>query len=307
MINLLADNPYASTCKPEASGQSLVPLVSIGLPIYNGERYLEESLRALLEQTMIDFEVVISDNASTDGTERICRKYQLLDKRIRYYRQDKNMGPGRNFMFVLREAHGRYFMWAAADDKWSDQWLEVLVTPLREKSCGCFSFGLLEFVDEEGNPKRHLGNSRYFPFTQKSACLRSISYFLYPESFGKANLLYGLFPIEDLKNIMLSGLSANPYADIILLHRIVNELRLIQQGGVVFNKRIHPANVGGPLYSGMPKIQRYLMLSGELFFFLPYEYLRATHGLVLKLLLIFLVPIKWAVFLVSLILRRIRY
>lgn len=93
------------------------PKVSIGMPVYNGEKSIREALDSLLAQTFTDFELIISDNASTDGTEAICREYVERDPRIRYVRQSENRGPIANFQFVLEEAVGEYFMWAAHDDE----------------------------------------------------------------------------------------------------------------------------------------------------------------------------------------------
>jgi len=283
------------------------PLISIGLPVFNGEKYLEESIVALLNQTMSDFEIIISDNASTDETELICRKYVSQDKRVRYYRQDVNIGPANNFLFVLMAASGKYFMWAAADDKWSKEWLSVLIRPLIEEGAGCYAFGVLRFVDEKCEPKAHYGNARYFPFRHRSGWLRTVIYYLYPESFGKANLIYGLFQRSDIKNVLLSGISSHSYADILLLHRIVGQLRLIQLDGACFYKRVHSGNLGGALYLGFPNLKRYFLLLGQLFFSLPYEYVKVTPGLSLKVLLSLLAPVKSFIFLVSLVVRRMRY
>ncbi len=95
------------------------PSVTIGVPVYNGESTLRPALDSLLAQTFGDFELIISDNASVDGTERICREYAVKDGRIRYMRQSTNIGVGANFRFVLDEARCKYFMWAASDDVWS--------------------------------------------------------------------------------------------------------------------------------------------------------------------------------------------
>src|SRR5450759_757223 len=91
------------------------PTVSIGMPVYNGEKYISEALDALLAQTFTNFELLISDNASTDGTTAICRHYADRDSRIHYVRQSENRGGVANFKFVLDEARGEYFMWAACD------------------------------------------------------------------------------------------------------------------------------------------------------------------------------------------------
>ena len=102
-----------------------VPKVSIGMPVYNGEQFIRCALDSLLEQSFPDFELIISDNASTDGTEEICREYAARDQRINYVRQPLNLGAYANFKFVLDEAHGEYFMWAACDDIRSADFIEL--------------------------------------------------------------------------------------------------------------------------------------------------------------------------------------
>lgn len=94
----------------------MIPKISVGLPVYNGEKFLQKKIDSLLKQTNKDFELIISDNASTDSTPTICQEYALKDKRIRYFRQGKNMGAIQNFKFVLQEAKSNYFAWTAADD-----------------------------------------------------------------------------------------------------------------------------------------------------------------------------------------------
>jgi glycosyltransferase involved in cell wall biosynthesis len=100
-------------------------LISIGMPVYNGESELEAAIKSLLSQTIGDFELIISDNCSTDSTQNICERYAELDDRIKYFRQETNLGAMKNFHFVLQEAKGRYFLWAAADDTRSNDFLEL--------------------------------------------------------------------------------------------------------------------------------------------------------------------------------------
>jgi len=107
------------------SQKETAPAVSIGLFVYNGEATLEKALDSLLLQRFSDFELIISDNASTDRTGAICERYAKIDPRIRYIRQDKNIGPYKNLEYVLDQARGEYFMWAAADDIRSTDYLEV--------------------------------------------------------------------------------------------------------------------------------------------------------------------------------------
>lgn len=103
---------------------SSLPKVSIGVPVYNGGATLESMLDALLLQTFQDFEIIISDNASTDETGSICARYVAQDARVRYVRQTNNIGAGPNFKYVLEQARGRYFMWSASDDTRSPDFLE---------------------------------------------------------------------------------------------------------------------------------------------------------------------------------------
>lgn len=110
------------------------PLVSLGFPVYNSKQTVQSALLSLINQTYSNFEIIISDNASDDGTGEICSYYASRDKRIRYIRQDKNIGASENFKFVLDVAQGPYFMWAAADDVRSEDFLETNITFLNENS-----------------------------------------------------------------------------------------------------------------------------------------------------------------------------
>jgi glycosyltransferase involved in cell wall biosynthesis len=92
------------------------PRLSVGLPVHNGQRYLAEAVDSLLGQSFEDFELIISDNASTDSTAEICRRYAEQDRRVRYIRQPHNIGLSPNHNFVVEQARGEFFMWAACDD-----------------------------------------------------------------------------------------------------------------------------------------------------------------------------------------------
>lgn len=102
-----------------------IPQVSIGMPVYNGEKFIREALDSLLAQTFTNFELIISDNSSTDRTEDICREYSDRDIRIIYIRQIENIGAAANFKYVLDRSTAEYFMWAAADDVRSTDYIYV--------------------------------------------------------------------------------------------------------------------------------------------------------------------------------------
>ena len=95
------------------------------MPVYNGAGHIERALDSLLEQSFTDFELIIADNASTDDTQRLCQKFALSDCRIRYLRHTENRGALKNFLYVLNQARGKYFMWAAADDYWLKEYLLI--------------------------------------------------------------------------------------------------------------------------------------------------------------------------------------
>jgi glycosyltransferase involved in cell wall biosynthesis len=107
-----------------------LPRLTVGLPVYNGEKFVAESIEALLGQSFTDFELIISDNASTDGTGDICRRYEKEDPRVRYFRQPKNVGLAPNHNFVAEQARGELFKWASNDDLYARDLLEGCIDAL---------------------------------------------------------------------------------------------------------------------------------------------------------------------------------
>ena len=167
--------------------------VSIGMPVYNGEKFIREALDSLLAQTFTDFELIISDNASTDGTEAICREYAARDSRIRCVRQSENRGACANFQFVLDEAKGEYFMWAAADDKWDKEWITVLLHNFED---GVFmSFGHVVNINEIGENTRHY---KVFNFSG-NRLFRMLRFYMAEELNGKASIIYGLYKTDKVR------------------------------------------------------------------------------------------------------------
>ncbi len=136
------------------------PKVSIGLPVRNGQDYLAEAIDSILAQTWADFELVISDNASTDATERICRTYAVQDRRIRYHRMDRDIGAAGNFNFVFRQGRGAYFKWAAADDLIEPEFLARCATVLDEDPQVILAYPRALILDEFNHLVR-AGTFRY--------------------------------------------------------------------------------------------------------------------------------------------------
>jgi Glycosyl transferase family 2 len=127
-----------------------LPLVSIGLPVHNAERYLRNALDSLLGQDYSNLEVIISDNASDDATGQICTEYARRDGRLLYHRVERNLGAIWNFNRVFELAHGEYFMWAAFDDLRDPRYVSACVSALelRQDAVLCATDTVL--IDENG-------------------------------------------------------------------------------------------------------------------------------------------------------------
>jgi len=130
------------------------PKISVGLPVYNGEQFLRKRIDSVLAQTFSGFELIISDNASTDSTSIICEEYTKKDNRIRYVRQEKNIGMMPNFYFLLQEAKSDYFVWAAVDDLWHPKFLEKTVATLETNRNVIASIGKAETYGNIVDPFR---------------------------------------------------------------------------------------------------------------------------------------------------------
>jgi glycosyltransferase involved in cell wall biosynthesis len=122
------------------------------MPVYNGQRYVAQCIESILGQSFADFEVIISDNASTDGTFAICSAYAARDRRIRLYRESENRGGGWNHNRVLELATGRYFKWACHDDLCDRSMLAKCVAALGEDPGVVLAHPRTTIIDEAGLP-----------------------------------------------------------------------------------------------------------------------------------------------------------
>ncbi len=129
-----------------------MPLVSIGMPLYNEERFLDASLASLRGQDYPNLEIVISDNASTDGTLQICERHAAEDARIRIARSTTNRGVNANFERALDMAQGQYFMWAAGHDLWTPNLVSECVNLLEANGGACIASGGSLWIGAEGEP-----------------------------------------------------------------------------------------------------------------------------------------------------------
>ena len=184
--------------KPEAGK---LPIVSIGMPVYNGEKYIYDALNSLQAQTFTDFELIISDNASTDRTRQICQEYALRDKRIIYLRQNDNIGAAANFQFVLDSARSSTFMWAAYDDKWTKNYLMDAMALLGEENID-FVFPTFSVRSIKLNIEKKF-DGEIFGFIESTDRKRRVLQFLaLHHDSHKCNIVYSLFRTKFIRSAL---------------------------------------------------------------------------------------------------------
>jgi glycosyltransferase involved in cell wall biosynthesis len=127
-------------------------LISIGVPVFNGERLLPRALDALLAQTWNNLEIIISDNCSTDRTAEIAADYARRDPRIRFFRQERNLGAAANFNFVFHQARGACFKWAAHDDRIEPDYLATCMAVLERDPGVVIATTATGLINEDGSP-----------------------------------------------------------------------------------------------------------------------------------------------------------
>lgn len=172
------------------------PLVTIGVPVYNGAKYLQKALDALLAQDYSNFEVVISDNASTDGSLAMLEQYAARDSRVHLEVQSSNIGAIGNFTNVLRRARGEYFMWAAVDDFWYPAFVRSAVEQLEAHPDAGVAMSAIDRVWESGELFDEI---RYHGANEKNHHELVLA-LTSPEKYNL--FVYGLFRTELLRAAM---------------------------------------------------------------------------------------------------------
>lgn len=127
------------------------PTVTVGIPVFNGARFIRQAIESVLAQTFTDFELLISDNASVDGTAAICGEFAANDRRVKFVQQDRNRGPFWNLKFVTERATGGLLVWLAHDDALHRLYIEECVAYLDRNPRAVIVSGDFRIVDESGN------------------------------------------------------------------------------------------------------------------------------------------------------------
>lgn len=209
------------------------PLVTIGLPVYNGENYLRQALDSLLAQTFADWELILSDNGSRDGTEAICREFAARDGRIRYLREPANRGATWNFNRVVHLNRSPFFRWAAHDDVCAPQLLERCVAALRSRPAAVLAFPRTRIIGPQGESLWDYGirlrtDSRD-PSVRFHDCI-CVDHACFP--------IFGLMRADVLRRTPLLGAYAG--ADRNLLAELCLHGPFVEVPEILFYRRDHP-------------------------------------------------------------------
>ncbi|MDH4185506.1 MAG: glycosyltransferase [Nitrospira sp.] len=215
----IAGNGSSANAKQENFTMSAsVPLISVGLPVYNGEGFLAQTLDSILSQTLTDFELIISDNGSVDGSRAIAESYARRDGRVQVVQSDINRGAAWNYKRVLDLARGPYFRWAPADDLFAPESLACCVEVLDQHPEAILCYPKTTLIDAHGGTIRpyddNLDLRQASPVDRYKAVIKQL---------GLTNVIYGLMRTDVLRQTRLIG--NFPGADLIF----VAELSLFGQ------------------------------------------------------------------------------
>lgn len=202
------------------------PTVSIGLPVYNGSGQIENAIETILDQSYADFELIISDNASTDDTAEICKKYAQKDSRIRFFHHATNMGAVKNYEFALNEAVGEFFMWAPAHYRRSNNYIEECLSVLQASPECAFASTPNCWVGDEGRVDKHK------VFSLKGTLYQRIDQFL-DNCWDAHACFYALFRREHMVNHPEFYEHYLAYDWIVMLHLVFKGAFLRPENGLL--------------------------------------------------------------------------
>lgn len=185
-------------------------LVSIGMPVFNEARYIDAALLSLRAQTEANIEIIVCDNASTDGTAAICRKHADEDVRINLNVSEMNVGSAENFKRALNLASGEYFMWASGHDLWSRDLVSECVRLLQHNPNACLAFGSTLWIGADGEP---------LPYQSGWTDTRGLSPLarFFTVLWGSMNPVLGVFRTQALRQ---AGLRSIVGSDLVLLSEL---------------------------------------------------------------------------------------
>jgi len=177
-----------------------VPRITVGVPVYNGGRFLAWTLDSLLNQTIRDFVVLVGDNASTDQTPAIAQAYAARDHRVRYVRHPRNLGAAANYSRLCDMAETEFFRWSAADDCAEPRFLEACLEGLERDPQAVLVYPRIMTIDAEGQPLGEYEEGLHLPHARPSD-----RFFTLLQNIRLCNALYGLGRTEAFRRTRLLG------------------------------------------------------------------------------------------------------
>ena len=231
------------------------PLLSIGIPVYNGQNFLQATMDSILAQTFKDFEVIICDNCSTDQTGAISKAYAAADSRVHYYLNEKNIGAARNYDRVFSYAKGKYFKWAAHDDLIEETYLERCIQVLESDPTVVLCHAQTQIIDEHGQPVDATEKDRFVRTNDvevrigQETSTRNLKSPRSDDRFGSIVLLthwcYDIFGVMRTDTLRRTHLEENFYGtDKVLLSEMSLLGRFVQIPEPLFLNRRHPTQSG---------------------------------------------------------------
>lgn len=209
----------------------------IGMPVYNGARFISQALDSLIDQKFHDWSLLIADNASDDDTENICKKYCSKDQRMQYFRHERNIGAAANFKYLLDRADAAYFMWAAADDVWHPEFLTSCIGVLEKNHSIGVAFCNTVNIDVYGNVIRSYPD--FSVFANSSRFVNICRFLISPEIHGKANIIYSCYRLSLLKDVWeASPLTDRWGSDMCFVLAALARYNLTIDNRILFQKRI---------------------------------------------------------------------
>jgi len=206
------------------------------MPVYNGERYLESAIRSVLGQTQSDFELIISDNASTDRTQEICRVFAAADSRVKYCRNDHNIAAAENYNRLFWLSSGDYFRWSNADDLIVPQLIERTLAVLEARPDAVIAFGRTELIDSEG---KSLGDYDDNLDIQADDVVARYSEFY--SRVGLTKVIYGLMRSSAVAHTNLMGNGTLPASEISFMAAMILQGKFVEIQDQSFFRRMHDA------------------------------------------------------------------
>jgi len=210
-----------------------VPKLSIGLPVYNGERYLPAALASLVNQTFKDYELIIQDNASSDRTQEMCEAFVATDRRIRYQRNPANLGAAANYNLCLQQARGTYFKWAAHDDVCQPEFLQACIEALDNDPALVLCHSKSEAIDHQG---KKLGIYDREPQAMEDQCWQRFAHMILEPHYCIP--VFGVMRRNVLEKTIRHGDWVGADRNLLAELALHGKVKLVSE--VLFQRRHHP-------------------------------------------------------------------